>query len=183
MDAKLEQEVRDIAQSIHDENSTSDQFAVSQTPFHTHNGSDSQRVSFQNITNRTEVINVNLLGSQGQTTNNWGVIFTAPYICTVVGATEIHQTAESTATTMTAQVEKLTGIKASGAGTTLLFTPFNLKSAANTIQTAVLNPTTANTMVNAFTLQVGDRLGLVLATTGSAPATLVGVNIIIQLRY
>lgn len=41
-----EDDVREIAQQVHDENSTSDQFAVSQTPFHTHNGLDSQRIPF-----------------------------------------------------------------------------------------------------------------------------------------
>lgn len=42
----FEQKMRDIAQEVHDENSTSDQFAVSQAPFHTHNGLDSQRIPF-----------------------------------------------------------------------------------------------------------------------------------------
>lgn len=42
----LEQRMRDIAQQVHDENSAIDQFAVSQTPFHTHNGLDSPRIPF-----------------------------------------------------------------------------------------------------------------------------------------
>jgi hypothetical protein len=40
------EKVNDIAQNVHDQNSTTDQFAVSQTPYHTHNGSDSQRIPF-----------------------------------------------------------------------------------------------------------------------------------------
>jgi hypothetical protein len=179
----LEQKMRDIAQQVHDENSTSDQFGVSQTPFHTHNGADSQRINFKNIANRSEFINFDLPGSQGQTTNNWGVIFTAPYACAVIGITEVHQTAESTATTMTVQLEKLSGTTASGSGIALLVTPFNLKSTANTVQTGTLNTTSANTGLTAFNLVTGDRLGLALTTTGSAPATLIGVNIIIQLSY
>ncbi len=40
---------REEAQSIHDINSSADQFAVSQTPFHTHNGADSQKFPFKNL--------------------------------------------------------------------------------------------------------------------------------------
>lgn len=181
MSDDLEQQMRDIAEQVYDENSASNQFAVSQTPFHTHNGSDSPRLDFNNLINRNEFINFDLPGSQGQTANNWGVIFTAPYTCSVIGATEVHQTAESTASTMTVQIEKLTGTTASGSGTTLLLTPFDLKATANTVQTAVLNTTTAKN--GAFNLQAGDRLGLVLTTTGSSPGNLIGVNIIIQLSY
>lgn len=179
----LETRMREIAQTVHDENSTSDQFSVSQVAFHTHNNADSPAIDFKNIRNRSEFINFDLPGSQGQTTNNWGVIFTAPYSCAVIGITEVHQTAESTATTMTVQLEKLKGTTASGSGTTLLVTPFNLKGTANTVQTGTLNTSSANTGLIAFNLVAGDRLGLVLTTTGSSPATLIGVNIIIQLSY
>ena len=37
-----------IQQAI-DQNATANQFAVSDTPFHTHNGADSQRFSFKNL--------------------------------------------------------------------------------------------------------------------------------------
>lgn len=45
----FEDKVKQVAQDVHDDNSTSDQFAVSQTPFHTHNGQDSQKISQSNI--------------------------------------------------------------------------------------------------------------------------------------
>lgn len=177
----LEEKIKDIAEQVYDEQSATNQFAVSQVPFHTHNGSDSQRISFLDLTNRNEFINITLPGFSGQTSNNWGVVFIAPYACAVMGATEVHQTAESTTTTMTVQIEKLTGTMASGSGTSLLVTPFNLMATANTVQTGVLNTTTAKN--GAFNLVSGDRLGLVLSTTGSASNTLVGVTIIIQLSY
>lgn len=41
-----EQKVKDLIQQIIDTNDTNNQFAVSQTPFHTHNGSDSSLLRF-----------------------------------------------------------------------------------------------------------------------------------------
>ena len=180
---KLDDHIQQIAENVQQNSDTLNSFAVASVPFHIHNGSDSARVDFSDITNRLEFINVQLLGSQGQTANNWGIIFTTPFACNILGATEIHQTAESTSTTMTVQLEKLTGTQASGSGITLLLNPFDLKATANTLQTAILNTTSAKTNAQAFSLQIGDRLGLVLTRTGSAPATLIGVNIIIQISY
>lgn len=45
-----EERVRQIAQQVHDSNSTSDQFAVGQVPFHTHNDIDSPALTFTTIT-------------------------------------------------------------------------------------------------------------------------------------
>jgi hypothetical protein len=41
--------VKETAQNVFDQNQTSDQFAVSQTSYHTHNGSDSQRIPFKGL--------------------------------------------------------------------------------------------------------------------------------------
>lgn len=183
MPEDFEQRVSDIVEQQLDENSATNQFALSQVPFHTHNGADSQKINFKDLQGRNEFININLPGSQGDTANNWGVIFTAPYSCSIIGATEVHQTAETLSTTATVQIEKLTGTQASGSGIPLLLSPFNLKGAINTVQTAMLNTTTINTRQMAFNFQAGDRLGLVLTTTGSGLSTLIGVNIIIQLMY
>lgn len=46
----MDEKINDIAQQVVDSNQTTDQFAVSQTPYHTHNGSDSQRVKFIALT-------------------------------------------------------------------------------------------------------------------------------------
>lgn len=178
-----EEDIKTIAQQVFDQNEASNQFAVSQTPFHTHNSSDSPQLDFKNIKNRLEFLNINLPGILGQTSSNWGVIFTAPFACTVIGATEVHQTAEATATTMSVQLEHLTGTQASGAGITLLVSSFNLKGTANTVQTATMDQTSAKIQANAFSLATGDRLGLVLSTTGGAAADLVGVNIVVTLQF
>lgn len=45
----FESKVQKLAQDVYDQNSTSDQFSVSQTPFHKHNGTDSPRISFINL--------------------------------------------------------------------------------------------------------------------------------------
>ena len=42
-------QIKDISQKVIDRNQTQDQFGVSQTPFHTHNGSDSPQLSQTNI--------------------------------------------------------------------------------------------------------------------------------------
>ena len=41
-----EEEIKNLIQQTIDQNSTSNQFAVSDTPFHTHNGSDSMALKF-----------------------------------------------------------------------------------------------------------------------------------------
>lgn len=53
----FEENVRDIAQDVHDQNSTTDQFAVSQVPYHTHNGTDSPRVHAQDLNGTQFVTN------------------------------------------------------------------------------------------------------------------------------
>jgi len=45
----LEEKMRAIAQQVYDDNSTQDQFAVAQTPFHKHNGKDSPTFPFTNL--------------------------------------------------------------------------------------------------------------------------------------
>ena len=168
--------MRNTAQQVHDENATSDQFAVSNTPYHTHNGADSQQVNFKNLVGRFEFLNEVLPGTSAATAGNYGVIFTAPYKCTVMGATEVHQTAGSDGSAVTLQIEKLQGTTASGSGINLLASGFNLKGAANTVQTAHL----AIVKKTTFSLNIGDRLGLALTGT---PTSVAQVCIIIQLSY
>ena len=90
--------------------------------------------------------------------------FIAPAGCRVVGISEIHGTAETTAATGTAYVEKLTGTQAPGAGTALMTGTFNLKAVANTLQSATLTSTDPDAA--AQNLAAGDRLGVVFAWTG-----------------
>lgn len=174
-----EDKIKQLAQEVFDENSTANQFAVSQTSYHTHNGNDSPLLSFNNLKNRNEFINFDLPGITAQGNGNYGVIFIAPYPCVFIGASEVHSTAETTSTTMTCQIEKLTGTVASGSGQNLLMSPFNLKATANTVQNATL----VQQSQTLFSLNTGDRLGLNLTYTGSAPAVVTQVVIIIKLSY
>ena len=41
-----EEKVKDLIQQAIDQNATANQFAVSDTPYHTHNGADSQSLKF-----------------------------------------------------------------------------------------------------------------------------------------
>ncbi len=97
-----------------------------------------------------------------------------PTACRLVGISEIHATAESTAATMTAYIEKLTGTTAPGSGTTLMSGTFNMKATANTVQTATLSePTTGDSTDSAIQLATGDRIGIKFSTTGTELAGLV----------
>ncbi len=167
---------REIAQQVHDENSTIDQFAVSQTPFHTHNGADSPQVNFANLTGRFEFLNEVLPGASAATASNYGVIFIAPYRCQFMGATEVHAVLGTDGSAVTLQIEKLQGTTASGSGTNLLASGFNLKGTINTVQTATLAVLPKTT----FNLHKGDRLGLVLTGT---PTSVSQVVIVVQLSY
>lgn len=155
-----EEKIRDIAQQNHDQNSTIDQFAVAQTPFHTHNGSDSPFIPYTNIQGKTIVIAYTIFGTQAATAGNFSAFFTAPVAMTLSKATEVHATAGSDGSAVSLQIEKLTGTTAPGSGTSLLSTPFNLKGTANTVTTGVL------TTVSPFLrFASGDRAALKLTGT------------------
>lgn len=173
----LEQKIRDGAQQVHDENATSDQFAVANTSFHTHNGADSQQINFSNIVGRFEFLNETLPGTTAATAGNYGVIFIAPYRCTFMGATEVHSVLGTSGSAVTLQIERLVGTTATGSGINLLGSSgFNLKGTINTVQTATLAVVPKRT----FTLNKGDRLGLSLTGTPTSVSQLV---IIVQLSY
>lgn len=172
----FEDKIVDVAQRNHDENATTDQFAVSQTPFHTHNGADSQQVNFKNLVGRFEFLNEVLPGSSAATVGNYGVIFIAPYKCTFLGATEVHAALGTDGGAVTLQIEKLISTTATGSGTNLLATPFNLKGTINTVQTGILAIVAKST----FNLNKGDRLGLSLTGT---PTSVSQVCVIVQLSY
>src|SRR5216684_2033476 len=159
-----EDHIRSIAQDVMNENQTTDQFAVAQTPYHTHNGADSQNVSYANIVNRLETLHIVLPGTSAATAANYGMVFIAPYTAMFTGAFEVHGTKGTDGSAVTVQIEKLTGTQASGSGTVLLATGFDMKGTINTVQTASL----ASIARNNFALKKGDRLGLVLTGTPTA---------------
>lgn len=163
-------------QSSIDQNDGVDQFAVAQTPYHTHNKLDSPPVSFQDLINRTEILSVVLPGTSAATAGNYGTFFTAPYKCLFVGATEVHGTLGTDGSAVSLQIQKLTGTTAIGSGTNLLATAFDLKGTINTVQTAKL----ARSQNSVFNLAIGDRLGLALTGTPTAVAQ---VCVIVKLSF
>lgn len=171
-----EDKVKDLISQDREESDTQNQFGVAQIPFHTHNGADSQRVFFSDLIGRNEFLHVVLPGTSPATASNYGVFFIAPYSCSFVGATEVHGTKGTDVSAVSLQIEKLTGTTASGSGTNLLATGFDLKGNINTVQTAVL----AFAVSNTFNLVKGDRLGFVLSGTPTSVAQLV---MVCQLTY
>lgn len=172
--ADIQEKIEQGAQQVHDINATIDQFGVPQVPNHFHNGSDSNRVSFQDLIKRNEFLHIIIPGTSAATSTNYGVFFIAPYKCTFVGATEVHSTAGGS--TPTLQIEKLVNTQATGSGINFLAFPFTLSATANTVQTAI----PAYIPQPNFTLNKGDRLGLSVSGTLTSLAQVV---VIVQLSY
>jgi hypothetical protein len=101
------------------------------------------------------------------TRNFW----TAPRPMRVVGIRAFVSAAAATATTHTLALEKCTGTAAPGGGTTLMTGTINLLTiVANTVTAATLTATAADLL-----LATGDRLGQVIATSGSPVTALAGM--------
>lgn len=89
-------------------------------------------------------------------------IFIADDAWTITSIEEVHNVAEGTATTCTLAVQKMTGTQALTGGINVTTAAFNLKGAANTVQTGTLSTTSGRT-----TLADGNRLGLLCNMTGT----------------
>lgn len=172
----MDEKIQDIAQENLEKNQTIDQFGVSQTPFHTHNGSDSPQLNEANLVNRSLTIPLYLPGTSPATAGNYGQFFVAPFKCIFGGASEVHAVLGTDGSAVTLQIEKLTGTTASGSGTSLLSAGFNLKGTINTVQNGVL----ARVAKSTFSLNKGDRLGLALTGT---PTAVAGLAVTIQLSF
>jgi len=90
----------------------------------------------------------------------YGVFFTAFYPLVITRVSETHAVAGTDGGAVTLDVEKLTATQASGAGTSVLDSTFNLKSTADTPVFGLPSKTVASK--NLFR---GDRLGLVATGT------------------
>ena len=102
--------------------------------------------------------------------------FVAPQACKVTAINQVHSTAGSDASAVTAVVTKDTSTNAPGAGTSLHQSgSFNLKATANTVQNATLS-TTAATLI----LAAGDRLAIKLTGVSTA---LAGAVVTVQLAW
>lgn len=122
---------------------------------HFHNGNDASRIQWKDVAQRREYIPWTIYGADAATAGNYGVFFIVPFLCTVVGFKEVHQTAGTDAGAVTLQLEKLTGTEALDAGVNVLSTALSLKAAANTVQEGALTTTLANR-----NLAEDDRLAL-----------------------
>ncbi len=92
----------------------------------------------------------------------YGVFWILPFPCVVVNVRETHSTAETTAATLTLDVEKLTGTQAEGAGNSILASVFDLKGTANTPVTKLPSATNAD-----IRLDTDNRLGVILSAAGN----------------
>lgn len=168
------EEVQDLITADREGNDAQNQFGVAQIPFHTHNGLDSQQVSFTSLVNRSEFVEMVLPGTSAATSGNYGVFWIAPYSCNFIGATEVHGHVGGASAAI--QIEHLSSTTASGGGTALLAAAFDLTAAANKVQTATLAALTRAS----FNIAKGDRLGLVASGTLTAATQVV---VVCQLSY
>lgn len=141
---------------------------------HTHNGTDSQKVIWKDLDQRTILVPYTLVDTDAATAAKYGVIFTAPFPCTLVSARETHKTAGTNGGAVTVTLEKLTAGQALDAGVAMLQTALSLKTTIDTPQSGTLTDTTAN-----LSLATGDRIALKDAGTLTDCNH---VNIIIELK-
>lgn len=95
-------------------------------------------------------------------------LFVAPFPCQVVAVSEVHGTAGSDGSAVTADIKKCTGTTAITSGTSILSSTFNLKGTALTPQTGTL----VNS-ISTITLATGDRLALDVTGTTTAVADVI----------
>jgi hypothetical protein len=117
--------------------------------------------------------NIAANGSIGATT-----FFIADRTYYVQGITEVHKTAGSDGSAVTAVITRERGVLAPGAGTALMSNTFNLKGTANTVQSATLNGTVNAPLDPVLVLNPGDRLSF--KTSGTLTA-LAGVVVTVYL--
>lgn len=97
---------------------------------------------------------------------NNSAVFIADDAWTITSIEEAHPVAETSATTLTVAVQKMTGTQALTGGINVTEAAFNLKAAANTVQTGTLSTTAGRT-----TLADGNRLGIICNMTGAQTST------------
>jgi len=148
--------------------------------FHTHTGIDMNKVKFDDLDRRREVVYHTLFGATAATAANFGVFFIAYAPCIVTAFKEVHETAGTDGGAVTLQLEKLTGTQALDAGTTVLATALDLKATANTVQTGVFATSTSTVPLSSLNLAVGDRLAL---KDAGALTSLAGVTVLLEVTF
>ncbi len=141
---------------------------------HVHNGFDSSKVGWPDISKRVIYVHHTIYGTAAATAANYGVFFIVPVACTLIKFQEVHQTAGNDAGAVSLQLEKLTGTQALDAGSAMLASALSLKATADTVQTGTITGTIANRNLSA-----GDRLAMDDAGTLTAVAN---VTILVELQ-
>lgn len=98
-------------------------------------------------------------GAESETATFYGVFFVADRACTIKKISAVWEIADTDAGTL--DIEKLTGVQASGAGVPCLGAPMDCQAAANTVLTPALTGTGADLI-----LAAGDKLNLLAAGVG-----------------
>lgn len=165
-------EAKSAAEKVYEDKGTL--WGVAQVPSHRHNGVDSNQIAFGDIQNRLFFVPWTVVGTSAATASNYGTFFIAPFNCTVIGFSEVHQAAGTDGGAVTLQLEKLKGTQAPDSGVTLLSSALSLKATANTVQNATLVG-----LLSTKQMFKGDRLCLkdsgVLTTVSN-----VTVNVVLQ---
>lgn len=143
-------------------------------PAHNHDGVNSANVRFSDNSNKFFYLPITLNGTSAATATNYGVIFIAPFPCSITEVIECHQTAGTGAGSVTLNLEKLIGTQALDAGATMI-NAIDLKGTANTVIKANL----LNEQYK-LNLAVGDRIAL--KDTGTL-TSLAGVSLMIKINY
>lgn len=125
-------------------------------PDHRHNGFDSSRILYDDISRKRVFVHHTIIGSMAATANNYGIFFISPFVCSLASFREVHQVAGSDGGAVTITLEALTATQAPGSGVEMLETTIDLKATANSVQSGVL----ARTVITNRNLEIGDRLCL-----------------------
>lgn len=154
----MDEHIKDIAQDIYDQNQTSDQFAVAQIGYHTHNGSDSPKFPYPNLTNRSRFILHRILSSTTNTSvaNGVGGNLVMPFGGNFIN---VGFTVDTAGTTGSMVVDFLLN------GKSILFTKkISIASGSNT---------TRNTLTQTFAIpnfKIGDIMTFNVTSVQSTPA-------------
>ena len=163
----------DIEKAINDYSDKS-KYGVFPVVAHKHTGVDSQKIDHRDINSKMLYLPITIPGLQAATATNYGVIFIAPFPCSLLSVYESHQTLGTDAGAVTLNLEKLTGNQALDAGS-LMISNIDLKGAINALVTGTL--VVDQSILN---LKTGDRIALKDSGTLTSVA---GVSLIITLTY
>ena len=141
---------------------------------HIHNGFDSSKVGWPDISKRVIYVHHTIYGTAAATATNYGVFYIVPVACTLIKFQEVHQTLGTDAGAVTLMLEKLTSTTAPDSGVDMLASTLSLKATINSVQTGTITGTIANR-----NLIAGDRL--CLEDTGTLTAV-ANVTVLVELQ-